>query len=121
MMAFVDLVLADISCGLLILGLSNLPSLVHDWNVLDEERFFDLIFEFAFSHVYDGAAILLFHLENNKIKSRTIGIARHVVALEFPMAISKVILEPLKGAIRTSNFVLEKCRFVETLDPDLDD
>jgi hypothetical protein len=67
-----DLIVADILDGLPVLNVSESPSHVPAWNLLNEEEMIEPIFKFASEYVHDDGAILLFHPENGKVKEFTL-------------------------------------------------
>lgn len=67
-----DLIVADIPDGLPVPNVSEPPSHVPTWNLLNEEKMIELIFEFALEYIHDDGAILLFHPENGKVKKFTL-------------------------------------------------
>ena len=67
-----DLIVVDIPDGLPVPNVSESPSHVPAWNLLNEEEMIEPIFEFASEYVHDDGAILLFHPENGKVKEFTL-------------------------------------------------
>ena len=70
-----DLIVVDIPVP----NVSESPSHVHAWNLLNEEEMMEPIFEFASEYVHDDGAILLFYPEHEKVKEFTLEHARQSI------------------------------------------
>ena len=67
-----DLILADLSEGLHVSGISNPPSYVLAWNI-ESQDWFQTIFDFADHHLQDDEAIILFQHFQMSTKSNILG------------------------------------------------
>jgi hypothetical protein len=100
----IDLMIVDISEGLLVSMVSSPPTSVIEWNS-EDKNFLPMVFDFGNSLVHDNGVLLFFHNDDLKLRGDIRGFAKayHFKILKKWTGINCLPITSAKDASKTMN------------------